>query len=90
MRVIGYAYMADLHCVACAKADAADWRLQVDNYHPHAVSLSSSPAGNLDEHGLHYNLVDLEGNRIGPIFDIDENPGYPQPQHCGDCREVLE
>lgn len=85
--VIGYAFAADLHCVPCAKEAAT--RMQVDNYHPHALGLSSSPAGNRDEHGLHYNLTDREGNLIHPMFSTDENPWYPQPQHCGDCHEEI-
>lgn len=90
MRVIGYAYMADLHCPSCTATDARNGRLEVNNYHPHAVSLSSSPAGNLDEHGLHFNLTDREGNLIHPIFDIDENPDWPQPQYCRDCGSEIE
>lgn len=87
MKTIAYAFEADLHCVPCTKQ--ATSRMQVDNYHPHAHGLSSSPSGNRDENGLHYNLVDSEGNLIHPVFDIDENPDYPRPQHCGDCQEEI-
>ena len=89
MKIIGYAYSSDLHCPTCAKVDAA-WRLQVCNYHPHAYSLSSSPGGNRDEHGLHYNLVDANQNLIRPVFDTDENSNHPQPQMCGGCHKELK
>lgn len=82
MKITGYTYMADCHCPNCAKVDASYGRLKVDNYHPHAVSLASSPNDNRDEHGLHYNLVDGDGNLIRPIFDIDEKL---ETTYCRDC-----
>jgi hypothetical protein len=93
--IIGYAYMSDTHCVDCAKQDATfsgfrdlftdevteTTTLQVNNYHANAHGLASSPALNTDEHGLHVNLQDADGNLIHPIFSTDER----EITGCGDC-----
>lgn len=79
-KVIGYTYEADTHCVDCTIA--ASKRMLVDNNHPYAVPLSSF--GKLDENGLHYNLVDSEGNLVHPIFDTDEGNFY-----CGTCPKEI-
>lgn len=70
-KIIAYTWQADQHSVEATQAAAASGALQVNNYHPHAHRLHSSPAGNLDEHGLHYNLCDVEGNMIHPVFSTD-------------------
>ena len=86
MRVTAYTYMADYHCPDCTKVARDNGALVVNNYHPHAVKLGSSPDLNRDQHDQHYNLVDREGNLIHPIFDIDEKL---QPLHCCDCGEEI-
>jgi hypothetical protein len=77
MRIIGYAYEADVHCPACAFNAAA------------AGLLKREPpleVGDGDEHGLTGDLVDREGNPVHPIFDIDEGAG---DEVCGDCGGKL-
>ena len=85
VRITGYAYEADLHCPACTKG--ASQRMAVNNYHPHATPLGSSPASNRDQNGIHYNLTDREGNLIHAMFVTDEHPENPT---CRDCGESLE
>jgi hypothetical protein len=81
MRITGYTYMADCHCPDCTRVAARFGRLSVDDTHPHGINLNG-PGGPRDEHGLHYNLVDREGNLIRPVFDIDEKLN---PTFCCDC-----
>ena len=87
MRITGYTYRADYHCPYCAKVDRDSGALEVNNHHPHAVKPASDPSLDYDQHGLHYNLVDCEGNLIKPVFDIDEKL---ETTHCRDCcREII-
>lgn len=81
-KIIAYSWQADTHSIEDTKAAAASRALQVNNYHPHAHGLSSSPAGNRDEHGLHVNLCDPEGNMIHPVFDTDEQGLTKADKHC--------
>lgn len=80
MRVIGYAYEADLHCVDCAKK-----RFNVLT----ADELKRFPTlrdtkTETDEHGIALLQIDNEGNHIHPIFSTDEEDGV-----CGDCFEPI-
>ena len=74
-RIIAYTYCADVHCPACASADA-----DVGILH-RAPPLSLD----VDEHGLAYDLIDREGNRVHPVFSTDEH----EFTHCGDCGADL-
>lgn len=72
MRIIGYTYEADFHCPECAFNEAV------------TGSLKRQPplyVGS-DECGMAMDLVDREGNKVRPVYDIDEavNAAY-----CGDC-----
>lgn len=58
-RVVGYAYDADVHCVACTLADFHRGAFQTDG-------------GLLDENGLPVETDDSEGNRVSPIFSTDD------------------
>lgn len=80
--VIGYAWQADMHCVACTKEAVDNSVLKIDNDHPHAKPL----VGERDENDLLYNLVDTEGNIISPLF-LGE--GNNINEHCGDCGAAL-
>ncbi len=82
MRIIAYTFEADLHCVSCTKR--ATQRMKLDHNHPYAMGESHK-----DDHGVEYDFVDSEGNLIHPVFNTDENPDYPMPQHCGDCFEEV-
>lgn len=100
--IIGYTYMSGTHCPDCAKSDATfsgvrdlfteevaeTTSLQVNNYHACAHPLGSSPALNLDEHGLHCNLQDVDGNLIHPVYPIFDGSGE-QPDSCRDCGATL-
>lgn len=74
-RIIAYTYDADVHCPDCAAHDAAVGILRREP----PLTLD------VDEHGLAYDLIDREGNRVRPVFSTDEIPW----QHCSDCREPL-
>lgn len=71
MRVIAYTYEADVHCPACARAYFQPGKFVY--------------VGKVDEHGIDSEQRDREGNRVHPVFDIEEH-GFT---HCGDCRESL-
>ena len=85
-RVIGYTYMSACHCPGCTLEAVRIGQLLVNNYHTNAVALSSSPAGNLDEHGIHFNNADSEGNLIHPMLDTDE---VLDRQSCDDCGGLI-
>ena len=76
VKIIAYAYEADIHCPDCAAEAAA------------AGLLKREPPldSRTDEHGLTADLTDREGNRIHPVFDIDE---YEHDEPCGDCLEPI-
>ena len=77
MKIIGYAYMAALHCPDCARLDAD------------VGILERRPPLQLgtDAHGLAHDLVDREGNAVSQVHNIDE-PGEGG-DWCDDCRVDL-
>ncbi len=83
MRVIAYAYMADIHCPHCTAQDFLSGRIVVDHQHPNA--LGKRFAKLVDEYGIPMDVVDREGNLIGPVFDIDEY-GF---KHCSTCHAPI-
>lgn len=74
MKVIGYAYEADIHCPACAKAAHAGGRL----------TLAGRPT--TDTNGLPEHLDDRAGNPVGAIFSTDNIEPF---LCCGTCRKEL-
>jgi len=76
MKIVAYTYEADFHCPACAVEAAAVGLLKRE---PPLDSWT-------DEHGLAADLIDREGNRIHPVFDIDE---HEHDETCGDCRAPI-
>jgi len=87
MRVIGYAWCADTHCVGCTRAAAEAGRLAVTG-----LGYNANESGE-DEHGLAYALADSEGNTIGAILSTDEGShdesGRELTTHCGDCGAII-
>jgi hypothetical protein len=86
MRVIGYTWKADCHCVACTRKAYDNGALKADACHPYA-------SDGEDEHGLPYCLTDREGNLIYPIFSTDEG-AYDEDNNlidtlCGDCGTAI-
>lgn len=73
MRIIGYTYEADVHCVDCTRK---------------RFPRESAPADYpyTDSAGVPLTARDREGNVVHPITDIDESANT---EHCGDCREKL-
>lgn len=69
MRVIGYSYDAEIHCVECATKYVA---------YKSPNKTITTPEGWLLTDGI----SDGEGNPIHPLFDIDE---YSDSEYCGDC-----
>ncbi len=72
MRIIGYTYEADIHCVDCAFNEAV------------VGSLKRQPPlfVDSDEMGMALDLVDREGNKVRPVYSIDEGA---TAAYCGDC-----
>lgn len=64
MKIIGYTYEADVHCPACTHKRFN----ALDNGSPGCIQTWHE-----DEHGVPLESVDIEGNTIHPVFDIDEN-----------------
>jgi formate-dependent nitrite reductase cytochrome c552 subunit len=77
MKIIGYTFDADAHCVACAQKHQF-------KYDP--ASLNAPDVTQNDEHGVPVHAVDSEGNLIHPIFETDEQIF---PLYCGDCHAVI-
>lgn len=73
MRIVAYAYQADVHCPDCASNDAACGI--ITRWPPLQMGT--------DEHGLAFDLIDKEGNPIHPIFSTDE----VSSNYCGDCGQ---
>lgn len=96
MRIIGYTYEADCHCVGCAKERASGTPVG-HSVGPNAVkhagfklaasSLNAPDSEAIDEHGISIHAEDNEGNRIHPMFSTDEQL---EPQYCGDCHERIK
>lgn len=78
MRIIGYTFEADCHCVSCTQKR----KFKLD-----AAREGFRQAKEKDEHGVPVNAMDNEGNPIHPMFSTDEQL---EPQYCGDCRERIE
>lgn len=76
MRIIGYTYMADVHCPACT-------RLYAFRNGQYGAQL-----GQPDEQGIVEKAIDREGNPIHPVFDTDEDADGTFT-HCSDCHEEL-
>ena len=79
MRIIGYTYEADAHCVECAKK----------RFRPAGFLASQKKVDGLehyDEHLILLNQEDVEGNRIHPIFSNDQEF---LGSHCGTCFKEI-
>lgn len=76
MRVIGYNYEADTHCVECTLKRFKAGGFSLTN------PLNHNPG--LDENGIDYRATDEQGNAVHPIFSTDEGDW-----NCGDCGECL-
>lgn len=81
MRIIGYTYEADYHCIACTQRRFRTRPIAINN----------------DEHGVPIPAHDSEHNPIGALFSTDELPcdlapedgGY-SPGACGGCHETIK
>ena len=77
MRIVGYAFEAALHCVACTKRRV----FKLDHGHPHAYG---GPCR--DGNGVEYDAVDREGHMLQAVFSTDADV---YREHCDDCRVQL-
>ena len=73
MRIIGYSYEADFHCVGCT-FERFNTLLPPTARLFGMVDFISEPE-----------VEDSEGNAIHPIFSFD----LEQEENCGDCRGPL-
>jgi hypothetical protein len=80
MSIIAYTYCAAVHCSGCTRADLI--RLKVDNTHPNAHAINLPRVSELDEHGVHINSVDIEGNLVRPVSTDDSGL---TDLTCSDC-----
>ena len=86
MNIIAYTYEADYHCPDCTRKAYALGQL-----------LTGDTVRGYDEHTLPFDTTDAEGNRVHPVFSLDELPcdlsveagGYT-PVSCGDCRAIIK
>ena len=86
MKIIAYTYEADFHCPACARKACALGELD-----------PGDTVRGYDEHEIPFDQTDREGNRVHPVFSLDELPcdlsveagGYT-PVTCGDCRAIIK
>lgn len=75
MKVVGYSYDADIHCVDCT----------IKGFQPYLPESGHRTVEDwLDAEDLPH---DSEGNEIHPIFDTDE--AGDSPEHCGDCGAYI-
>jgi hypothetical protein len=77
MKVVGYAYDADTHCVDCTR-DYIREQSDAVNVVEHAELVLKGEV----------EFEDTEGNLIHPIFSIDE--AGDAPTHCGDCGAFID
>ena len=83
MKVIAYAYMADIHCPGCTRsALQSGSNLHIDNQHLCAVPVKHT---SMDEFGIPLNAFDKEDNRIRAVFATDTL----DVTHCCDCGGEL-
>lgn len=91
MKIVAYTYEADIHCVKCAVERFARLEpthsLQPASY-GFTETLSDGSTIDLDENRIDIEQMDNEGNKITPVFAIDEI--LREHKHCGDCHEPLE
>jgi hypothetical protein len=80
MKVVGYAYDADTHCVDCTREYVQLWSNDPEG-DVQPDSIEDVMDGKVDFH-------DGEGNPIHPIFSIDE--AGDTPTHCGDCGMFID
>lgn len=77
MKLVGYIYEADHHCIACT--------LKRHATQPFALTDPLHLGPGLDENGLPYAATDSEGNSVYPLFDTEET----EPIFCGDCHDDI-
>lgn len=86
MRVIGYIYETDCHCIACTRGRHTDGGFTID--------LATPEGDGLDENEIPYGATDREGNLIHPIFSTSEmqydDDGKAMDTVCGDCFAVIQ
>lgn len=97
MRIIGYSYDADVHCIDCTVK-------YLKASYPEYVDQKVLNWGNSSTMGLWLLLAplqedhdpeldecpepeDSEGNALHPMWDIDE--GDPAGEYCGDCGTCI-
>lgn len=68
VRIIGYSYEADFHCVRCAQVRIFD--------------VLASPKG-CDENEIPLAAQDGEGNPVTPVFSTDDAGEYACCGDCG-------
>lgn len=80
MRVIGYTFEADCHCVDCT--------LKRHESKPFELTDPLKLGEGDDENGLPYAATDREGNAVHPMFSTDE--ASEGGDYCGDCGEQIQ
>jgi DNA polymerase elongation subunit (family B) len=89
MRIVGYAFDADIHCESCTYSYARAVPYAEYDFSEHDEDeIQSYQPGIIDlEKAIELEIIrDSENNPIHPIFDIDEGA---EEWRCGDCGEEL-
>lgn len=85
MRVIGYTYEADTHCVGCTKDRFDKGGFKIDK--------TVASANGIDENEVSYGATDRDGNLVHPIFSTDElqldDESNPMACVCGTCGGII-
>ena len=87
MKIVGYAYQADVKCPNCTRVDWLEGRL-VEKSHtvlPYET-LDNIPDG-VDENNIPYDLIDIEGNIISAVFTTSEFDFY---LFCANCDNDID
>lgn len=87
MRVVGFTYDADTHCVSCTRKYIKENWFRMFPQHKELPEFKIEYA-NVD--GIidgHIGFEDSEGNDIHPIFSLDE--AGDTPTTCGDCNALI-
>ncbi len=80
MKIIAYTYCSSVHCPGCTACDQIN--IKVDNARVGAWPIDLPKIPEWDEHGVHINSVDVDGNPVRPIFSTD---AFAVDLTCSDC-----
>lgn len=90
MKILGYTYQADAHCIECAvKRFGVNILSTLQKNKGYGVThhLTDGATEQLDNNLIPLEACDSEGNRVCPIFSTHKQV---EPLYCGTCRARIE